>query len=107
MVYGSPFLLVYKLLYPRSPAWRHCEPYTINIPVEMSSVSVRVREYSVPPPKPNICKTVYTYINKSHMEKKYGLKSNIDVINNIVNLLLTKSETFKIMNLFSEVIKTI
>ena len=41
------------------------------------------------------------------MEKKYGLKSNIDVINNIVNLLLTKSETFKIMNLFSEVIKTI
>ena len=41
------------------------------------------------------------------MEKKYGLKSNIDVINNIVNLLLTKSKTFKIMNLFSEVIKTI
>ena len=41
------------------------------------------------------------------MEKKYGLKSNIDVINNIVNPLLTKSETFKIMNLFSEVIKTI
>ena len=41
------------------------------------------------------------------MEKKYGLKSNIDVINKIVNLLLTKSETFKIMNLFSEVIKTI
>ena len=90
MVYGSPFLLVYKLLYPRSPAWGDCEPYTINIPVEMSSVSVRVREYSVPPPKPNICKTVYTHINKSHMEKKYGSKSNIDVINNIVNLLLKK-----------------
>ena len=90
MVYGSPFLLVYKLLYPRSPAWGHCEPYTINIPVEMSSVSVRVREYSVPPPKPNICKTVYTHINKSHMEEKYGSKSNIDVINNIVNLLSTK-----------------
>ena len=42
------------------------------------------------------------------MERKHGLKSNIDVINNAVNLLLTKkSETFKIMNLFSEVIKTI
>ena len=56
MVYGSPFLLVYKLLYPRTPAWGHCEPYTIIIPVEMSSVSVRVREYSVPPPNQTFVK---------------------------------------------------
>ena len=44
-----------------------CEPYTINIPVEMSSISVRVREYSVPPPKPNICKNcVHLYKQIPH-----------------------------------------
>ena len=51
-----------------------CEPYTIIIPVEMSSVSDRIGEYYVSLSKPNICRTVYTYINKSHMEKKIWFK---------------------------------
>ena len=72
-----------------------CEPYTITLPVAMSSVSDSL--YPAPPEnypansKPNICRPVYTDINKiPHVGKNYALKSKltkIDVINSAVNLL--------------------
>ena len=61
---------------------QNCEPYTIIIPVAMSSISDNLHppspsqsENTASLSKPNICRPVYTHINKiSHVEK-YGLKS--------------------------------